>query len=198
MNFLNVLVERTNACKKYRASQEEVKNTVSIVVDCMKAFNSLVEDEVNFSKWDRSFDNIPILNELSFYVAPASVRFNPLDRKSKDLLFKDGNSDSLSEEELNKFSYSYYDYINAITRFRGFFKKESNDNCSSLASLRKKMAFSDVLGKASNGMRVHYFSDVPFWPIEVNKDVLDLLFEDSYFNASVDDLKRDFMSNLTF
>jgi hypothetical protein len=88
MNFLEKLISKTDAYKKYKANEEDIKSSCQILVKCFDAFNSMNEDDLIFRPWNRPINDIPIPQELSFYIMPSAVRWNPLDRKTKDVLFK--------------------------------------------------------------------------------------------------------------
>lgn len=157
--------------------------TILEVIDYINA-----QDEFCCSIWgNHPLDEINIPNEFKDFIMPSAVRYDALNRRTKDLLVKpDLNTTILV--------CSYADYIQACDRFRGFFKRDGFSDMTPVGSLRKAVNLNDVITKASFGDRV-CAQGRPFIPVPLT-DIG--LFEERYFNDEVADIVSDYITEMRF
>lgn len=183
--YTNDVEARAKAQKKVT----NVNNLVKDIEDILKFIdyiNSL--DELDLVIWDnRQLDDIPVLNEFKDFILPSAVRYDALNRRTKDLLERDNS------ENANPIS-SYADYINICDRFRSVFKKDGYSDVSMIGSLRKSVNLTDVIARASIDSRVAA-QGRPFIPVPlVNVG----LFEDRYFNETASGIIKDYIADMRF
>lgn len=182
-------------------SEKDVEDIVSKIINHIRYFNSLEADVA-------IIDNHPlsdwvILNEFAQFVYPNSVRYESGNRIYRDLLFR--------PEAKESFKVDFQEYIMALSRFRGLFKKDALSEITNLSNLRVDKSFeeirpfisvststSDILVTPENDNKnmVRYL-DNPFIPVPV-KGLFNFVDASIYFTASYTDVVLDFISNMTF
>lgn len=159
-------------------------------------------DEINSTPefttilWNKPISEIMVPKEFESFILPESVRLDPSDLRTNNLLEQLG---SISSNDIN----SYMRWIDYCLIFRSFFKKDCSENMVSLSSLRVPKSFADVLPiatfsnsknddnqNAENSLRS---LDEPFIPIRLKHEIRDL-FRSDYFNSNVYQQVSDFMA----
>lgn len=185
--------ERALACKRIRVDETNVKSTVAKIMKAINYFNSLKEHDAVAFETSMPLNQIKVLNEFSCLVKPASVRLDPNDRRTNNLLTL----------ENSVMPFGYNEYLDACITWRGYFKKDISDNIITLDTLRIHKSLMDTLSNValpSEGEPAVYkvrYDGSPFIPIYLNDLALGL-FRKDYFNASDDDVIDDYFATLTF
>lgn len=183
-----------SASASVRIVNNEHKEYINTILKYIDYFNSLGEFETRVL--DRNLDEIIILNEFKDLIIPRSVRYNPSDLRTKDLLKRSGKPNGYSK--LN-----YSEFIFAQINFRRLFKKDISSNITTLASIKVNKSLTEVMpyvGKVttSNGGIKEFvvkYDSAPFIPLFINGSVLDV-FEENYWNASIKDAIRNYVLGL--
>lgn len=165
---------------------DEIEKCIKVILGVIDYVNA--QDEYFCSIWENHpLDEINVPNEFKDFVMPSAVRFDALNRRTKDLLVKPNKKEMVLSD-------SYADYVEACDRFRGFFKRDGFSDMVSLGSLRKAVNLNDVITRASINERV-CAQGRPFIPVPLN-DIG--LFEDRYFNEDVKDVISDYITEMRF
>lgn len=189
VNIKHALTQRALQVKRVKLGNEEEKQVAEIVsnlINYMKYFNSKKD---TFTLFNKSLDDIPVLNELKDLIMPLSVRVIPSDLMWADLLRK-GN---LDEVDAN-FCPTYMHYIETITKFRALFKLGADTDVSSLASLRKNISLVDALPYAIVDGKCDY-KDKPFIPFEVDY-VANLERPGMHYNVDASEVINDYFISI--
>lgn len=161
--FRNAIAERVYNSKKITVSRNDVVDELQIIFDMIDYVNSRKEN-VNIIL-NRTLDDFVVPEEFKAFIRPNSVRYDSGDRRCLNLL---------PDVEFNdEDAPTYNAYLNAIARYRGFYKKASNDGLVTLSSLRIDRSFEEVRSIMSvelddTGM-VHY-DGTPFIPLRLTTD----------------------------
>lgn len=183
------------ASASIRIVNDEHKNYIGTILKYIEYFNSIGEFETRVL--DRNLDEIVILNEFKDLIIPRSVRYNPSDLRTKDLIKRVNKPNGYSK--LN-----YSEFILAQVNFRRLFKKDINSNVTTLATIKVNKSLNEVmpyvckLSSSSNGGVKEYlvrYDSAPFIPLFINGSVLDV-FEENYWNASIKDTIRNYVLGL--
>lgn len=185
--IINKLIKRADAQKKIRVEIKELREVLEGIFKYIQYFNSL--DEYQVMVFNRPMSEINIIKELSHFINPASVRIDSSDKGWKDLLLRDDKLAGESELSLHEF----YDYQ---MRFRGFFKRNFNDDVVSLSELRRHVNLVDILPKVSTNNKVWYTGNA-YIPVKVSDDVFKL-DRNIHFTVDAIDVVSDFISTLSF
>jgi len=191
-SFIDKFVERAVACSKIRVSEEEVKIVVNSLFTYISYFNSLGAHDTR--ALDRDLEDVEIIDELSGFITPASIRDTISDLNSTDILVR------TSFEPIDKVVISYDHFMTQQITFRGYFKKDIKESMSKLASLKSD----DIIANLSsrfvveiNGeLRGRYVSN-PYIPILVDSRYA-FLKRPEYFNATADEILSDYLAPITF
>lgn len=182
-------------------NEKDVEDIVSKIIDHIRYFNSLEADTA-------MIDNHPladwvVLNEFAQFIYPNSVRYESGNRIYKDLLSR--------PEAKEGFKVNFQEYIMALSRFRGLFKKDALTEVTNLSNLIVDKSFeevrpyisvststSDILVTPENDNKnmVRYL-DNPFVPIPV-KGLFNFVDASIYFTASYTDVLLDYISDMSF
>lgn len=209
----NLLVKRTAACKKIRVPENRIEEVVNNLFNYVIYFNSLPEytDRV----LNKDLSEVYILSELQEFILPESVRWDPMDRRTRDLLIRstfNGNVDSLN----------YSDFMDNQAIWRGFFKKDCKENLVTLDSLKKPCSFSEIVEKSAilNGKSIKIktglkdddgneiinvfpdFKSKPvngsYIPIPLDGEYFERMFRDDYFSSRSVEVIEDYLSPVTY
>lgn len=197
--LFTAIVTRCYNSRKVNSTKEDFAKELKVIFSYMDFYNT-IDEETDSILDDRgnvkSLDNIYILNEFKDWIYPLSIRYNPSDRKTVDLLIRD--------EFDEKFKFKYSDYLDACARFRGLFKSsiESNQNMTALSTLRMHKSLSEVLNQmmvrlndSANSPMVVVYQGGPFIPIPV-RSVVRGLFREDYFNSTSNNVINDYLDDV--
>lgn len=191
--FIDSLNDRLFSLKKIRIGKkvEEFDAVVSAIVYFIRYFNSLPIDTAMV--WDRPLSEIPILDEFKDLVMPNSVRYDSGDRRHSDLLVRDNYNDGKPFGDYNR-------YMNILSTFRNFYKKDASESITYLSALRVDKSLEEVRVKGSCMMgpdspKVNY-SSAPYIPIPLK--CMYVLFENNYYNATDVEIVKDWIANIQF
>lgn len=203
------------------SNPQELKGDVDYIFDAIEYFNAFDEYSTCLDDTARTeFDKVPILNEFKDFILPRSVRFEPSNLRTRDLLVR-------SEVELNddgevvspiiiksnpKFRFVMKDYMKKIDDFRRHFKRDAKSDFIYLSELKKHVSFQDVLGmtyvtviysegegKNKKETKYNYLKSGvdSIIPIKLI-DGIEIFFEDSYFDSDYDTCVYNYMHKLIF
>ena len=181
-------------------SQKKVSKTVGmkLIIDelfrYVEYFSLLNQDDtvIKMGSSFKTLDQIPVLNEMKDFIAPASVKLIAGNRRMPCLIdtakYASNDKDFYSSLEFSR-------YMELMNTFRGYFKKDISDNTVTLSSIKKELALLDVLSIAASVTdNVNYDSD-PFYPIYLKlKD--DLL--NNFLQDDADVMIKDYCAKLRF
>lgn len=181
-----VLVQKLNerAEAQKRVSKYDM-TSLNVICNFINYVNSLDEDTLRV--FDRDFDDIVIPTELKDLVLPKSVRVIPGDRRTEDVL--------LRPETKSAVCTSYAEYINAVDQFRGYFKRDSKSDMTTLSSLRVDVSLVEILDRICLDDRARVTNQGTY-PIAV-KPVSQLL-TDRFFSDSTNDVIQDWLVTVKF
>lgn len=185
------LTARALACKKIKASDAEIRDTIKSIINYIRYFNSLAEfDSTIFDM--KSFDQVMIPNEFSCFIIPKTVKYMPGLRQSVDLVVRD---------DVKLGNKTFAKWIDLCHKWRGFFKKDAMADVTALSSLRVDKALADVIDKGGfihgKDSYVRYNSS-PFIPIILQPDVWKIAFRDDYFNSDCGSIIEDYLTTIFF
>lgn len=189
--LISVLTDRILSATKVVVLKNErpediVKDTLITIFDGIDSINALSENAVMIN--GEYLDKVFIINEFKEFIYPASVKFNPADFNSVDMLERPSDTKSFDTEA----------FINAQLKLRSWFRSDVKSNTSLISDLRKKVSLFDVLPMASfreNRIAKCSYMDKPYVPIPLKKD-LSIIFRTTFFNSTVDYILEDFTSDL--
>jgi hypothetical protein len=175
--------DKVIANARIRVQDKDVPSNVNMIFNYIRYFNSLPEDTTMIN--GHSLSEWKILNEFKDFILPNSVRYESGNRTYIDLMVRDDFK--LELPNLNH-------YNDLLSKFRNFFKKDTNENYVDLASLRINRSFEEVRHLISAKGAVRYM-DNPYIPIAVN-DGVRCLFSSHYFNSDDKQIVEDFVAKL--
>jgi hypothetical protein len=199
-NVRNLVTSRVNSTKKIRTGYQpakddkpefnEIRNAVDEIFDNINYFNSL--DEYTISIDGRLTSEIMVLNEFKDWVFPLSIRYNPSNIRTEDLLVRN---------EVKSFKFNYDRYVRACDNFRRFYKSDVQSNKTTLDSLRQHKSLAEVIDKITidkvirgkKQLAVDYMNSA-FIPIPI-KESVSCLFRNDYFNESAECVIKDYINN---
>jgi hypothetical protein len=190
------VVARAISSAKIRVDEGKINTIVNEIFEYLKLFNTL--DEFSSRYLGRDLDKIEIVQELSIFVIPSSVRLIPSDRKTLDVLVKE--EDTSFEE-----SASYADFIDWQIKWRNLFKKDITSNMVSLGSLKVPKSLAEVLPIAAfDFIEEEGYSclvrstDQPYMPILLRSEMVGPLFRSDYLNASALEVIDDYLAPMIY
>lgn len=197
-DMVNLFAERAE--HQVRRNVKNVKEVVSKIFSYIVFFNSLSEDAIMFN--DHPLTDWPILNEFKDFIYPNSIRWKAGDKSFKDVLdrcfeLKDEEGEPLFKLEC----IDYNDYLNALSEFRSFFKKDATGEFVSLASLRVDKSITDVSDFITLKDGNCHFIGEPYLPllkVTLKDDMLKSLVKDWYFNATSKEICESYFAKLFF
>lgn len=199
-NVRNLVTSRVNSTKKirtgYQAAKDdkpefnEIRNAIDEIFDNINYFNSL--DEYTTSIDGKLTNEIMVLNEFKDWVFPLSIRYNPSNIRTEDLLVRN---------EVKGFRFNYDRYVRACDNFRRFYKSDVQSNKTTLDSLRQHKSLAEVIDKITiekvirgkKQLAVDYMNSA-FIPIPI-KESVSCLFRNDYFNESAECVIKDYINN---
>lgn len=179
--IIKEIVNRTSVTCKRTVSKKDIERVVTSIVDTIEQFNLIPEYTVMFM--DRPLSDIIIPNEFKDLVEPESVRLDPTDIKTSNLLNRLVAVPS---------TIGYGDWINLLLEWRSFFKDDIADKVTDLASLRQPKSLFDTLPIASFNGRVRSIDD-PFIPVDLVPEI-SVLFREDYLNADAEQIVKDYFA----
>jgi hypothetical protein len=183
--FYESYVKRFDARKQIRVSREEFEPLIVKVFAMIQYFNSLEEDTTFVL--GRDHDQVLVPVEFKDLVWPMSIRFEAGKREFVDLLPQ--RPVVLDEKNIP----SYRDYMDAIARLRGIFKKGAMDDLVKLSDIRKHVSVADVFNRMEFEKKVHY-DGIPFLPL--NMKIAPNFANSWYFNTDSFEVVDDYVRNL--
>jgi hypothetical protein len=187
-----LLVNRIEASKRIRVDSAIVKETVAKLLQYINVFNAM--DEYQDRVLDANLDTIKVIGELAPFIEPSSVRLDPNDVKTSNLL--------VEWEEVDASDMSVNEFHDLEAEFRKWFKKDASENVETLDHLRVAKSFNDVLPRMAieleGGEWWTKFDSAPFIPVPLDASKVGGLFRDMYFSATVEDMIEEYFKPLVF
>lgn len=202
------IVNRADALKRIRmpkTGEESISTIVEGILNKIEVINSLPE----FSEmlWNKRLSEIVIADEWKDLILPESVRMDPTDLKTNNLLIK---GSALVSSDIQDYS----DFLDLQMKFRGLFKKDLKDNTTTLDQLFVPKSLYDVLPIAamwdeddekiivneddSERVLLDVRSiDDPFIPVRLDAR-LKCLFRRDYLNTTSKQVIMDYFSKVRF
>lgn len=189
-NLIGTIVKRADACKKIKATEEEIKSLVTKLMKYIDYFNTV--KPYNTTLFDfMPLNEVKVLPEFVPFIFPKSVRLIPGNIQSSDLLVR---------PDVAVYNYDYQDYLNTMVKWRNLFKKDISDAVN-LESLKTDKSFADVLAKAGyvgeDGNIVVRFDSTPFIPVPL-AGTLSSMFEDGYLNSDSSEVTEYYFRTVVF
>lgn len=186
---VDVFSQRAKAQKRISKWGKDEENLILEIFNYIWYFNSLdenISDILNhhISEW-------PILNEFKDFIMPNSVRYESGNKAFNDVLIH-------QKVHVDESRLSFNRYLDLLSIFRGFFKKDANSDYVGLDTLRVDKSFEDVrvIGSCCwRDLHCRYVAQ-PYIPIPLK--CLNVLVKDFYWNAKDVDVVNDYIANLTF
>lgn len=177
-------------CKVNRKIREDsIGSTIKYILNSIEYFNSFGEyNQVLDDPQVTRFSDVPILNEFKDFVFPRSVRFEPGNLRTKDLLIRPAKDES--------FKFDFPQYIIMIDDFRRYYKSDSKSNVTDLATLKRHVSFNEILPLTwveSNGHRFMYTGTDVALPVNIDTSFYSSMFEDSLFDSDFDSCIYNYM-----
>lgn len=187
-----LLVNRILASTKIRVNSDIVKETVAKLLKYINVFNAM--DEYQDRVLDANLDTIKVIGELAPFIEPSSVRLDPNDVKTSNLL--------VEWEKIDDSDMSVNEFHDLEAEFRKWFKKDASENVETLDHLRVAKSFNDVLPRMAIDLGVGdwwtRFDSAPFIPIPLDASKVGGLFRSMYFSALVVDMIEEYFKPLVF
>lgn len=190
-------IDRVYSCKKIILNKDgaidrkETERIVSNLFDYIMLFNSDVTVNSNTILGGKSWNEIPVLNEIKDFIIPNSVRYDPSDRAWTDLLLN-----RIAEKEIDVKSLSYQGYIESMILFRSLFKMTISEDFCYLSDIKKDLSLADVIAKSVRDEKCIYNS-TPFIPLYI-KGVVELDDSAIHYNYFIDDMISDYMLSINW
>jgi hypothetical protein len=188
--FAEMLADKAYNSSKIRIDLNDLRKNMKKSVSYLRYFNSLPEytDRV----LDVDIHQIIVIKEFVPFLIPDSVRLNPSDKRTVDLLVRDKDVD-INNPNLTE-------WIDVQAFFRKVFRKDLSQDTTTLDSIRVAKSFSDILPIMSvefdKKCNVNY-NGSPYVPVDINPCVRSF-FKDSYFNATSSDVVKDYLASVVF
>jgi len=209
-----MVVKIAAGSKKWRAD-DIIYTKIPNIISLINELNSLDEEAYYFDKFSCNLDDIYIPNELSFLIYPASVRFDPNNLLTKNILVKpkykvtgytkDDNKSTYkgTDKEVDLKNYNLIDWNSDCAAFRSIFKKDLNSELTSIGSLRKRVSLFDISNRLGyidddSNYKVSMLTNDLNWPIFIDKDVAKSMFKDYWFNSTISEFCNQYAKNLRF
>jgi hypothetical protein len=201
--FVSKFSERIRSTKKI-SNVDGVEDVLTRIYYTLERFNSLKEFTVSIG--GRQLSDILIADEWKDFIVPESVRLDPTDLKTSNLLLRNdwvtpanvGEKNVKYVESLSDFDPdAYMHFINDQSTIRSYFKSDLNSNITNLAVLRANKSLSDVIPiiavKIKEGELKCRSLDEPYIPLQLVSG-LDCLFRTDYFNTPIKTLFSDYLT----
>lgn len=194
--FLTDLTNKVEVSKKWRATG--IRKCVTHIMNYISFFNSLEEDVIFVD--GRTIDQIQIPSEFKDFIIPNSVRLVAGDRRYPNIVLRDSDPTGTvifeSENDSITFKYNYLEWMNLITQFRGFFKKDLSSDMISLSELRLNKSISDISDIVVVNNEVKY-EGVDFIPLRI-VEPYELIFSSNAQKTSVAEMLEYYVANWKF
>lgn len=193
INYFNEFVKMAKVNRKINRC-DGIEETIAYIFNSIHYFNyfdeyhRVIEDSAN-----TRYEDIVILNEFKDFILPRSIRFDPSDLRTKNLL--------VYAKRDSKFKFDMNGYFYHITNFRRYFKKDINSDFTSLDALKKHISFNEALSYmycvTKDGERYIKRGSLAFIPIRLTNN-FDDLFEDYYFDSNYKPCVLEYMHKEVF
>lgn len=198
--IINELTQRVLVTKKVRINvpKSEEKGKILEEVDVIReTITSILHmiDRVNASNefttryFGRDAKDFVIANEWKDFFLPSSVRLDPTDLKTKNLL-----NTSVARVKDAEDVGLYVDWTNLQLQFRSWYKSDLSSNVTTLDTVRQPKSLFDVLPICTIGDESDDNSeealpsvrslDEPFIPVRLKSEI-SVLFRSDYWNMNV-------------
>lgn len=188
----SAIVERVEATRRVNRSRDFIQTLIKRILDKIDIMNGLPEH--SSMCWGKPLNEIVILDEFKDLILPQSVRLDPTDLKTNDLLIKGKArpSDNVSD---------YVEFLNDQLAFRSLFKKDLSSGTTTFANLFVHKSLFDTLPiacfiKDGSDNEVRSLDD-PFIPVPLKVEV-SCLFREDYLNSTIDYVINDYFSKKMF
>lgn len=197
-DMVQMFVDRASSQTKRRV--EDPKKAICKIFSYIIMFNGLAEDTTILN--NHPLTDWPILNEFKDFICPNSIRWKAGDKSFVDVLSRNFELENHSlTDSLKRNDIDYNDYLNALSEFRSFFKKDATNDFVSLASLRVDKSIADVSDfiVLSDG-RCHYLGEpyLPILKVTLDDEMITSLVQNWYFNADIKEVYQSYLANLFF
>lgn len=188
----SAIVARVEATKRVNKSEDFIKPLVKRLLDKIEILNTLPEH--SSMCWGKPLNEIMIIEELKDLILPQSVRLDPTDLKTNDLLIK-------GKSKVGANVADYVEFLNDQLSFRSLFKKDLSSGTTTLANLFVHKSLFDVLPIAyfdKKGVENKVRSlDDPFIPVQLKSEI-SCLFREDYLNSTAEFVINDYFSKKMF
>lgn len=191
-----ILISKRIAVKPDGSPSEEKKSELEIITKVISEILSLIDEVNNAPEFTYQFfgqrvEEFIVADEWKDYFIPESVRLDPTDLKTKDLLVRKTSNVS---NDIQKYSR----WLDLQIRVRTWYKTDLSKNTTSLNNIRTKKALFDVLpimcvtkkDTDIDELSVHSI-DEPFVPIRLDSGMRNL-YRSDYWNTSVSQILTDY------
>lgn len=203
--FVGNFKQRIEATKRV-SKANDLEETLERIYYTLQYFNTLPEFTMTLGS--RPLSEIVIADEWKDFIIPESVRLDPTDLKTNNLVVRPSKEDlnvSAEKEILSDYIDNlkkgftpeiYYTFINDQLRVRSYFKTDLTNNTTNLATLRANKCLMDIIPimavKDGDGFKCRSL-DEPYIPVELCSS-LNCLFRSDYYNVEMDNMFYDYMS----
>lgn len=204
--IINEMTARVVSTKKINVRDPEgieknqvsyIKNVITGIFDYIELFNSIPEFTTTMSD-GRRFEDIVVAKEWCQFIYPESVRYDPTDLKTNNLIIKLTGVDSV---------FNYNEWLNKQLTFRSWFRMDLSQATENLANLRAPRSLSDVLPIARFVENHYDFAkigekndlrsiDEPYIPIPIDIRIK-CMFRDDYLNMTSEQMVKDWMAKFS-
>lgn len=197
------ITQRVLATKKVRIpTDSEHKTEKDVVIQTVVGIFNVIEEINNTPEfttmfYGRSMEQFIIAEEWKDFFIPESVRLDPTDLKTRDLLVK--TNTPVESYNVNL----YVNWMDLQLKFRSFYKDDLGSRTTTLAVVRQPKSFFDILpictvlpanwlpaDEDGEVLTVRSIDD-PFIPVQINDDIK-CLFRSDYWNTSVERVSLDY------
>lgn len=191
----NLFTSRIQHSKKIRVDDKVIKSNIDQLVDFINLFNSM--EECQDRVLNTNLSNIKVMKEIIPFIYPDSVRLDPNDRKTADILLRPTDE----EKKSVPVNLDVNDFHDIQAEFRGFFRKDFGSDFETLDHIKVAKSFADVLPR----MTIHNsdtwwvkYDSAPFVPVPLYNDAVVDLFRDFYFTASYAEVIQEYFTPIVF
>lgn len=201
VKYLEELQKMATVNRRISTGEKEIPHLIKDILTDIDYFNSF--DEFHHSLEDNAhtlFENVPILNEFKDFITPRSVRLEPGNLRTTDLLVRpkapekmyewrgkyNKGSQKIEPEEF-EYEFNLAKYMINIADFRHYYKKDANSDTTSLENLKRHVSLTEALDSIyilSEGVKYVKSGIESCIPYKIVN--LSALFEDGYFDSSYD------------
>lgn len=190
-----LFTQRAEALTKMKVDHNEFVNVVSRLFDAVIIFNNL-GDDAQFM-WSRPLSEVRVIEEITDFIYPATIRFNSSDRAYSNLLDKTSIS-IVDDETLNRIkTLSYSEFQECQIKFRSYYRLGIDTKVKPVSECRKNLSLSEAIDFSSINGKVCY-TNKAFIPYPLISEVHCLDNRNVKFCINEDLVIEDYFADLTF